>query len=176
MMERKTRTTIAASIAIAVAVLAWPATVFGQQVKEIGAFTDWAAYTYEEGGSKVCYIYTRAKDSDGAEGKKRGTVSLIVSHRPADKKFDEVSVNIGYSFEADSPAKAEVGGVTFHLFTRGETAWTYTKDDDKRLIGRMKAGVEITVEGQSSQGFKTVDTFSLMGFTAAYNAINRACK
>jgi hypothetical protein len=34
----------------------------------------------------------------------------------------------------------------------------------------------MTVEGISSRGTKTTDVFSLSGFTAAYNAITRACK
>jgi hypothetical protein len=39
----------------------------------------------------------------------------------------------------------------------------------------MKAGTRMIVTGISDKGSKTTDTYSLSGFTAALNAIGRAC-
>jgi hypothetical protein len=33
----------------------------------------------------------------------------------------------------------------------------------------------MVVRGQSNRGTKTTDTYSLVGFSAAYQAINQAC-
>jgi hypothetical protein len=40
----------------------------------------------------------------------------------------------------------------------------------------MRAGAVMAVSGISKFGTETTDTFSLSGFSAAYNAITRACK
>ncbi len=39
----------------------------------------------------------------------------------------------------------------------------------------MKAGSNLVVKASSSRGTDTTDTYSLSGFTAAYNAISKAC-
>ena len=39
----------------------------------------------------------------------------------------------------------------------------------------MKNGNKLKITGYSSRGTKTTDTYSLMGFTAAYNHISKSC-
>jgi hypothetical protein len=39
----------------------------------------------------------------------------------------------------------------------------------------MRAGRTMIVKGVSSKDTETTDTYSLLGFTAAHNAINDAC-
>ena len=39
----------------------------------------------------------------------------------------------------------------------------------------MKGGLAMIVAGISSRGTLTTDTYSLNGFTAAYDAITKAC-
>ena len=53
-----------------------------------------------------------------------------------------------------------------------ETAWT---DKDKEVIYAMKKGIELTISGVSSRGTKTVDAYTLNGFTAAYNKLMNDC-
>jgi len=43
------------------------------------------------------------------------------------------------------------------------------------LVGAMKAGIEMTIRGTSARGTETLDTYSLRGFTAAYNEAVTAC-
>jgi hypothetical protein len=61
------------------------------------------------------------------------------------------------------------------LFTRGEHAWTPKEQDDKDLIAAMKRGTDMTVRGTSSKNTYSLDTFSLLGFTAAFDAMTEAC-
>ena len=61
------------------------------------------------------------------------------------------------------------------LFTQGDTAWTMGEADDAALVAAMKAGVDMVVRGKSERGTDTKDTYSLLGFTAAYDAIGQAC-
>ena len=44
------------------------------------------------------------------------------------------------------------------------------------MVEAMRRGATMIVEGISSRGTHTKDTYSLTGFTAAHNAINEACK
>ena len=53
-----------------------------------------------------------------------------------------------------------------------ETAWT---DNDQKVIYAMKKGLELELSGQSSRGTITNDTYTLKGFTAAINKLNKDC-
>ena len=39
----------------------------------------------------------------------------------------------------------------------------------------MKKGVDLSVTGISKRGTKTTDTYTLNGFTAAYNKLSKDC-
>ncbi len=57
----------------------------------------------------------------------------------------------------------------------GQTVWP-DPSDDVGLINSMRKGAQAVVTGVSSRGTTTIDTISLTGFTAALEAINKACK
>ena len=61
------------------------------------------------------------------------------------------------------------------MFTADDKAWTLTSQDDKKLVAAMKRGERMIVDGISSRGTKTKDTYSLQGFMRAYNAISAKC-
>jgi hypothetical protein len=62
------------------------------------------------------------------------------------------------------------------MFTDGENAWAPTPADDSQLVKAFRAGVDVIVEGVSTRGTTTVDTFSLLGFTAALESAQGRCK
>ena len=62
-----------------------------------------------------------------------------------------------------------------HGVPHDDSAWASTSEGDQKLIKAMKAGSTMVVVGYSSRDTKTTDTYSLSGFTAAYNAISKAC-
>jgi hypothetical protein len=43
------------------------------------------------------------------------------------------------------------------------------------MVAAMRRGNSLVVEGTSARGTVTTDRYSLSGFTAAHNAISRAC-
>jgi hypothetical protein len=69
----------------------------------------------------------------------------------------------------------EVEGAKYDLFTDGEWAWPQNPDEDQKIIDAMKRGADAVLTGRSSRGTQTVDTFSLMGFTAAVEDAQRRC-
>jgi invasion protein IalB len=145
-----------------------------QEVKTIGQFRDWTAYTYQEGGSQVCYMASRPQKDEG-NYTRRGEIFAIVSHRPAENARNIVSFVAGYPYNSGSEVSVTIdNSKQFTLFTHDETAWAYDGDDAK-LVGAMKAGGTMVVKGTSSRGTATTDTYSLMGFTNAYEKITEAC-
>ncbi|OUS17034.1 hypothetical protein A9Q97_01940 [Rhodospirillales bacterium 47_12_T64] len=151
-------------------------TVSGQAqgIKVIGQHKDWTSYSYSENGHKVCFIASVPKKAEG-KYKKRGDIYLTVSHRTGEKRWDEVSVQSGYSYKNNSEATLSVGKTRYKFFTKGDSAWAYDLGDDKKVINSMVKGSNLIVNGVSARGTKTKDTYSLRGFSAAYRSINQAC-
>jgi len=157
---------------VATAILLPPAQA--QEVKTIGTFQDWTAYTHDEGGNMVCYVATRPQKEEG-NYTRRDEVFAIISHRPAEGARNVVSFISGYTFKDGSEVSVSIDGRRdFTLFTHGDAAWAYDEDDSK-LVEAMKVGGHMVVKGTSARGTLTTDTYSLMGFTSAHSAISRAC-
>ena len=47
--------------------------------------------------------------------------------------------------------------------------------DDSIIINAMKAGKSMKVVGYSQRGTETIDTYSLIGFTKAYDSLKQDC-
>ena len=140
----------------------------------IDVYGKWEAYSYSEKGKKVCYIGSQPTSAKG-DYTQRGKIYVMVTHRPALKLFNEVSFITGYTYEKDSDVDLRVDSNSFKLFTYEDSAWAVNGEEDRKLVSAMKAGSNMVVVGNSSRGTKTTDTYSLSGFTAAYNAISKAC-
>ena len=145
------------------------------QDKPLGDFKDWQAYSFAESGKKDCVVWAKPKTSSG-KYKRRGDVRVFVAHRRWTQRVNEMSLEAGYAFKPDSEVLVTIDGKAFTLFTDGGTAWNRATKDDRRMVKAMRVGKILVVEGVSSRGTKTKDTYSLFGFTAAHNAINKACK
>jgi hypothetical protein len=141
--------------------------------KSLGRFRDWEAYTADEKGSKICYALTSPKESKGNYSR-RDPVFLMVTRRPADNVFDEVSAIAGYTYQKNSKPTLSIGSNRFIADAVSDVAWPQVKDG-QTLLSRMTAGTAIELKGTSSRGTLTKDIFSLRGFTAALNAVANAC-
>jgi len=148
-------------------------TAAAQEPQVIGTFRDWKGYVYQQGDQKVCYMASAPKKAEG-NYTQRGKIWILVTRRSPGPK-DVVSIIAGYTYKADAPVTLNVGGKQFTLFGQGDTAWAYNESDDAAMVAAMKAGVDMVVRGTSSRGTATTDTYSLLGFTAAYDAIRQAC-
>lgn len=145
-----------------------------QEVKTIGTFGKWSAFSYDDAGKQVCYVASLPIKSEGAY-KSRGDVQALITHRPADQAVDVVSIVAGYSYKPDTDANVAVGNRRFDLFTVEGRAWARDAKTDKDMIQAFIKANSMVVKGVSSRGTPTTDTFSLQGFTAAYKAIGDAC-
>jgi len=170
----------AGAVAVVAAVLAIGAAQ-AQTQSRVDASKDWSVFEAGAEGQKICWIVSKPTTWTAyRNGKKvqvnRGDIFLMVSIRPADGVMNEVSFLGGYPFSPGSKVEVKVGSDSFSMFTDGENAWAPSPDEDAKIVDSFRRGANAQVEGVSSRGTKTVDTFSLAGFTAALDSAAGLCK
>lgn len=130
--------------------------------QRLGTFNDWTAATHEEGNAKVCYAFTRL------EG--RNNALLTVTHRPQGR--DQVALRIGRPFPRNAEVKMDVGTADLDFYTAGDNAFAR---DGRATVAAFRNGREAVAKSPAANNRSTTETFSLAGFTAAYEAISREC-
>ncbi len=145
-----------------------------EEPKSLGTFSNWEAVTFKEGGNTGCYITSVPSKKEGAYTSRDRTYALV-THRPADKTFNVITIVAGYSYKSESEVTIKIGSQSFRLFTNKDAAWAPNEETDKKIVQAMIKGQGMIVQGTSSRGTKTTDTYSLIGFTKAYRAIADAC-
>lgn len=166
------KTSIAA-IAVWVIGLLFADSALAQNPKPVGRFGDWQALTFEADGKSGCYVIAEPIRKEG-DYTSRGKVYALVTHRPADKKLNVFTIIAGYAYKDGSDAVMQIDDRQFTLFTQEGMAWADDEDDPK-IVDALKKGMGMVIRGTSSRGTETVDTYSLTGFTKAYDAIGESC-
>jgi hypothetical protein len=133
--------------------------------------TAWSVFVGDD--PKECWVVSAPQNWSATRGGRdvtssaiRGEIGLYVTFRPADNVAGEVSFGAGYPLEENSQVTVEVGDKTYTLFAIEDWAWP-AAEQDAALVADLKAGAEAVVTGVSARGTTTVDTFSLIGITAA---------
>ena len=144
-----------------------------EEVKKIGKYKDWESMVVTEATGKVCFAQSspilQAPKSNKRDAK------LFIAFRPAEKIIDEVSVTAGYEFNSNTvTAQSGKNKFKFDIKEQG-FAWIADTKVEFRMISRMKKGSRIMITGYNKQGSQTIDHYSLLGFTKAYNATKKAC-
>lgn len=133
------------------------------------SFRDWSVFKHD--GS--CYIGSAPIRQSGNYAN-RGQPYVLVVKRGND--MFEVNVSSGYPYKTGEDVIVTIGLKRFELFTQDDTAWAYDEMKDRAMIDAMKAGNEMQVKGQSQKGTHSADSYSLIGFTAAFNFLKGQCK
>ena len=142
--------------------------------KVLATANDWSAFAEGDEGAKVCYAASAPKKKEG-KYTERGEVAVLVTHNMGDKSRNVVSVVAGYEYKAGEDVLLEIEGKKFNLFVHEDRAYAPDSATDGAIVGAMKRGSKMVVVGTSSRGTRTTDSYSLLGFTKAYEAISRAC-
>lgn len=166
----------------ALALTALSAQAQQESTNNVAVKTDWSVFV--EGNPTECWGVSPPKETvNTRDGRvvsvRRGEILLFVTFRPGADVAGEMSFTGGYPFAPDSTVTLQVGDDTFDLFTDSsarEWAWPATPQDDARIIAAMKRGVEAVLTGRSARGTMTKDTFSLLGFTAAFEEAQNRCR
>ena len=154
--------------------ITWCAQLYAGEIKKIGKFKDWEALISSEDTGKVCFAQSspilQAPKSNKRDAK------LFIAFRPAEKIIDEVSVTAGYEFNNSNSVTATSGKNKFKFDIKEQGfAWIADTKIEFRMIKRMKKGSRIMITGYNQKGSQTIDHYSLLGFTKAYNATKKAC-
>ena len=152
-----------------------PNVVFGNEsLKNIGKFKDSETFTMIENEDKVCFV--QSVPILQAPKTIERAARLFVTFRPADKIKDEVNVTAGYIFNSKNKITAKSGNKVLIFSTVQENfAWFQENKTEKKLIKMMKKGSRLMIIAYNMQGSQTIDHYSLLGFTKAYNAAKKSC-
>jgi hypothetical protein len=143
--------------------------------KELAKFNDWSAFAEGEGKNLACMAVSKPKNAEGNYSR-RGDVFAIVTHLPGQNKWNEFSIVAGYNYQPNSNPDVTIGDMKFQLFTSGSRAWSFSPSEDEKIVKFLKNSMKMKVVGTSSRGTITSDTYSLVGFSKAYQKISEACK
>ena len=149
-------------------------TAFAEDNEQLlGRFKQWSAMHYEEGGQRVCVMWS-APDSASPSDREQDA-HAFVSHRSKERVYNEISVQIGVPLKAGSVLAAQIGSQRFTLYTDGDSAWNNSLKEDQRMVRAMRAGRTLEVRATTANGNKVTDRYSLFGFTSAHKSISEAC-
>jgi hypothetical protein len=148
--------------------------VHASEPRLLGEHGDWKAYVFMENNNKVCYMVSQPKKDEGNYSK-RGDIFALITHRPAENSRNVFSYIAGYAYQAGSEVTVKVNNQTFKLFTQDDSAWAPDQNTDNRLADSIKRGNALVVQGTSSRGTLTTDTYGLKGSSAAHKAISDEC-
>jgi hypothetical protein len=149
-------------------------TAAAQTPTRLSTHRDWTVYEVNNDTGKLCYIASEPSAQEG-NYRRRDNPAVLVARLPGSPPSEQVSVQPGYTYRSGSTVDVKIEGTTFELFTQGEHAWTQTDAEDRSLIDAMRRGVTMTVRGTSTRDTFSLDTYSLNGFTAAFEAMRNAC-
>ena len=101
---------------------------------------------------------------------------LFVTFRPDEKISDEVSITSGYEYNTQNSIIASSGKSKYKFdISQDNFAWISSNKIEKKIIKRMKKASRIMITAYNKSGSQTIDHYSLMGFTKAYNAAKKSC-
>ena len=145
-----------------------------ENLKSIGKFKEWETFTLTENNNKICFAQSipilRAPKKF-----ERNPSRLFISFRPTEDIKDEVSATSGYTFQKEKIVKAKTGKKTYDFFSQEEFAWILDIEEEQKFIKAMKKASRVMIIGRTEKGKQTIDHYSLMGFTKAYNAAKKNC-
>ena len=147
---------------------------FANDLKKIGKYKDWEVMVVSEQSGKVCFAQSipvlQAPKSNKRDAR------LFVTFRPNEKISNEISTTPGYEFNKDNSVLATSGNNKFKFDIKQQGfAWMTSNKKEKIMVKVMKKGSRIMVSGYNEKGSQTIDHYSLLGFTKAYNTAKKAC-
>ena len=99
-----------------------------------------------------------------------------MSFRPNENISNEISITAGYKFNNENSIIAKSGKFKYKFDISQENfACIADNKKEKKMIKTMKRGSRIMVTGYNQKGSQTIDHYSLLGFTKAYNSAKKSC-
>ena len=147
---------------------------FAEDLKKVGKFKDWEVMIMSEATGKVCFAQSTPVLQ--APKKSKRDARLFITFRPSEKISNEISATAGYEFNKKNTVLATSGNNKFKFDIKQQGfAWMTSNKKEKIMVKVMKKGSRIMLSGYNEKGSQTIDHYSLLGFTKAYNTAKKAC-
>ena len=148
--------------------------VSAEELKKIGKFKDWETLVLIKDSGLTCFVQTKPVLQSPKANKREAR--LFVSFRPSEKITDEISTTSGFEFNSQNKILATSGKRKYVFdIVKDSFAWISSDKIEKKMIKTMKKGSRIMVTGYNKSGSQTIDHYSLLGFTKAYNTAKKSC-
>ena len=148
--------------------------VNAEELNKVGKFKDWEVMVLINDSDKVCFA--QSKPVLQSPKKNKRDARLFISFRPNDKVADEISTTSGYEYNSQNSIKAKSGKSKYKFdIVQDRFAWIASNSIEKKMVKTMKKGSRIMITGYNKSGSQTIDHYSLMGFTKAYNLAKKNC-
>ena len=148
--------------------------VSAEELKKIGKSKDWETLVLIKDDGLTCFAQTKPLLQSPKADKREAR--LFVSFRPSDKVADEISTTSGYEFNSQNSILAKSGKKKYKFdIAQDSFAWISSNKVEKKMIKTMKKGSRIMVTAYNKSGSQTIDHYSLLGFTKAYNSAKKNC-
>ena len=145
-----------------------------EELKKIGKFKDWETLVLIKDSGLTCFVQTKPVLQSPKTNKREAR--LFVSFRPSDKVTDEISITSGYEFNSQNSILATSGKKKYKFdIAQDGFAWISSNKVEKKMINTMKKGSRIMITAYNKSGSQTIDHYSLLGFTKAYNTAKKSC-
>ena len=138
-----------------------------------GTFKDWQVFTATTEQGKICFVESKPK-TRSPKNFKREPSKLFVTFRPQENIKDEVSVTSGHIYKT-STVNAKSGRNNYTFFSKDNFAWITDEKREKKFIKLMKKASNIMLIANEPKGSQTVDHYSMMGFSKAYEVARKNC-
>ena len=163
-------------------ILNTPYIIFGEEQLSGTNFKDWSTFP--------CFMGSQAikmeafKNGERLSAVNREIGRLYVTKNKSNENKMETTFYSGYPLLAGSQATIKIDNKkSFSLFSHPEPsnsqekeyAWVHP-DNDTELIEELKKGNKAIIEATSHTNKVTKDTFSLSGFSKAYENLKKTCK
>ena len=148
--------------------------VNAEEIKKILKNKNWETYVVKNESGKICFAQSipilQAPKTNPREAR------LFVTFRPNEKISDEISITSGYEYNKKNSITARSGKYRYKFDISQENfAWMANIKKEKKMIKTMKKGSRLMVTGYNQKGSQTIDHYSLLGFTKAYNSAKKSC-
>ena len=145
-----------------------------EDLQKVAKFKDWEVIMIKDEMNKVCFA--QSKPVLQSPKKSDREARLFVTFRSLEKISDEVSTTSGYEYNSQNSIIASSGKSKYKFdIAQDNFAWISSNKIEKRIIKRMKKASRIMITAYNKSGSQTIDHYSLMGFTKAYNTAKKSC-
>jgi len=160
-------------LALFISILTLTSNAFAEKKLE-HLFEEWHVITDVKEGEKICYIASLASEEEGNVTRATDPYLLVSKF---EQRKPEVSVSSGFSYKEGGEVKFMIKEKVFLLDKiQNNIAWAKNNVLDAEIIAAMKAGAMLDVKSTSQDGKYAIESYSLKGFTNAYNKMLDVCE